>query len=405
LAFSLALQAQNAFQYELGSQETFIQFGYWDSQHKGLTAGESLLFDLRRMEAQYLAENSREVELTKHVSLALTQPLALVMLRETGACQIQLDEALFEMDHPGQYFRRLRSVALTIPCVTGPYTGVNATLSLNSAMVRIHAPSATYAPQSATSPPNDPTNVVLSPLPAAGTAVIATSSGQNDAGLFDVNLHDERWLPFEGQGVISTWSLSVDPRDNNIDISTMTDVVLDMRLSARGAGDQTAANYVRTALAKLKPPNPRSIMISVRNTFGDSFYTFFNPPNTTATQQTLTLPLTNIVFPFSNLGSIEIASIAFYVVLSLSNSGNTFQATFGPTAGSSSPLALSVGPGQTLTATATFTPLASPQSFTLTAPAPGSTLPTGLTTTVNGQTLLDPTKIQDILLIVNYSIH
>ena len=87
LAFSLALQAQNAYRYELGSQDSFVQFGYWDSQHKGLTAGESLLFDLRRMEAQYLAANRRELELAKHVSLALTNPTALVMLRETGTCQ------------------------------------------------------------------------------------------------------------------------------------------------------------------------------------------------------------------------------------------------------------------------------------------------------------------------------
>jgi Tc toxin complex TcA C-terminal TcB-binding domain/Neuraminidase-like domain/Ubiquitin-activating enzyme E1 FCCH domain/Salmonella virulence plasmid 28.1kDa A protein len=150
LAFSLALQAQNAYQYELGSQDTFIQFGYWDSQHKGLTSGESLLFDLRRMEAQYIAENSRELELTKHISLAIASPMALVLLRETGSCQIALDEVLFERDHPGQYFRRLRSVALTIPCVTGPYTGVNATLWC--AFRRRIPPTRPKAPRPAPSP-------------------------------------------------------------------------------------------------------------------------------------------------------------------------------------------------------------------------------------------------------------
>jgi hypothetical protein len=90
LAFSLALQAQTAYQYELGRPATdqFVQFGYWDSQYKGLTAADSLLFDLRRMEAQYLAANVRELELTKHISLALTQPMALVTLLQTGTCQI-----------------------------------------------------------------------------------------------------------------------------------------------------------------------------------------------------------------------------------------------------------------------------------------------------------------------------
>ena len=408
LAFSLALQAQNAYQYELGSQDTFIQFGYWDSQHKGLTAGESLLFDLRRMEAQYLAGNSRELELTKHISLALTSPTALVLLRETGTCQIALDEALFESDHPGQYFRRLRSVALTIPCVTGPYTGVNATLSLTNAMVRIQAPGTSYKPQSATAAPNDST-VVSSPVAAAGTQTIATSSGQNDAGLFDVNLRDERWLPFEGQGAISTWNLVLDPRDNNFDISTITDVVLHLRHTARGGGDQTAANNVRNAL---KPTTPRSILVSVRSTFGDAYYSFFNPA-TTATEQTLTLPMTNVIFPFSNLGHgvVKIESIAFYVVLSVTAAGNNIAATFGPTGGSSGPLALAPAPGQTtagdpisaLTALASFAPVAAPQSFTVT--VPGASVPSGLGITVSGQTRLDPAKIEDILLIVTYSIH
>jgi hypothetical protein len=264
-----------------------------------LTAGESVLFDLRRMETQYLAQNSRELELTKHISLALISPMALVRLRETGTCQIALDEILFETDHPELCFRRLRSVAVTIPCVTGPYTGVNAALSLTNAMVRFQAPGTAYKPQSSTSAPNDPT-VISSPMTASGTATIATSSGQNDAGLFEVNMRDERWLPFEGQGVISTWNLVLDPRDNNFDLSTITDVVLHVRYTARGGGDQTAANNVRAAL---KPPTSRSILVSIRNSFGDAYYSFFNPADTTAIQQTLSLPMTNILFPFSNLGS------------------------------------------------------------------------------------------------------
>lgn len=414
LAFSLALQAQNAYQYELGSQDTFIQFGYWDSQHKGLTAGESLLFDLRRIEAQYLAENSRELELTKHISLALTCPMALVMLRETGTCQIALDEVLFESDHPGQYFRRLRSVALTIPCVTGPYTGVNATLSLTNAMVRIQAPGSSYKPQSATAAPNDPT-VVRSPMAAAGTATIATSSGQNDAGLFDLNLRDERWLPFEGQGVISTWNLVLDPRDNNFDFATIPEtIVLHIRYTARG-GDQAAADIVHKAL---KPTTPRSILVSVRNTFGDAYYTFFNPADTTATEQTLTLSMTNVIFPFSNLGSggVKIASITYYVVLSVPAAGNNIAANFSIGGGAPESLALAPVPGQTtagnaieaLTGSPSPSPsvsaqVAVPQSFTVTVPA--ASVPAALGITVNGQTRLDPTKIEDILLIIQYSIN
>jgi hypothetical protein len=408
LAFTLALQAQNAYQYELGSTDTFIQFGYWNSQYKGLTSGESLLFDLRRMEAQYLAENSRELELTKHISLVLTNALALVTLRETGTCQISLDEVLFELDHPGQYFRRMRSVAITIPCVTGPYTGVNATLTLTNAMVRTQAPCASYQPQSATAAPNDP-SVLVSPIAAAGTQTIATSNCQNDAGLFDVDLHDNRWLPFEGQGAISTWNLVLDPRDNNFDFTTITDVILHVRYTARGGGDQTAANNVRTGLKTLAPPNPRTIMLSVQNTFPDWYYTFMNPAPA-ATAQTLTLPLTNDVFPYTNLphGTAVLQNLSMYLVLSTSASGNTIPATF---SGSAGPISLAPMPGQTtantaieaLTAQVTFTPTVSaPQTFTLTINS--TDIPPGLATKVNGKTVLDSAKVGDILLVLNYSI-
>jgi hypothetical protein len=357
------------------------------------------------MEAAYVANNAREQELTKHVSLALTSPCALVMLRETGTFQIALDEVLFEYDHPGQYLRRLRSVALTIPCVTGPYTGVNATLTLTSAMVRTQPAEASYRPQPAAAQPNDPT-VVVSPAAAAGTQTIVTSTGQADSGLFEVNLRDERWLPFEGQGAISTWNLTLDPRDNNFDFTTITDVILHVRYTARGAGDQTAANNVRE---QLKPSDPRTILISVRNTFPDSWYAFFNP-GAQATEQTLSLPLTARVFPYTNLGdgTAQIQNLAMYLVLSVPAGGDTIAAGLTGTAGG---ISLAPMAGQTtagdpidaLTASVAFAPsLAVPQTPSLTVPL--ANIPADLGTTVNGQTLLDPDKVEDLLLVITYAI-
>jgi len=97
-----------------------------------------------------------------------------------------------------------------------------------------------------------------------------------------------------------------------------------------------------------------------------------------------------------------------YVVLSVPASGNTIPATF---SGSVNPISLAPMPGQTtsntaieaLTAQVTFTPAVSaPQTFTLTINS--SDIPPGLATKVNGQTVLDPTKVEDILLVLNYSI-
>ena len=189
-------------------------------------------------------EQRAELELTKHVSLVMTAPTALVELRETCTCTVNSTRPSSNTTTPGTT-SQARSVAVTVPCVTGPYTGVNATLTLNSAMVRTQAAGQNYKPQR---PDGELlAGVTASPGGAAGTETIVTSTGQQDAGLFEVNLRDERWLPFEGQGAISTWTLTLDPRDNNFDFTTITDVILHVRYTARDGGNQAAGN-VRNAL-------------------------------------------------------------------------------------------------------------------------------------------------------------
>ena len=411
LAYSLALQAQNAYIYELGRpNDQFLQPSYWTSQYKGLTAGDGLMFDLRRMESQFLANNLRELEITKSISLTLTQPGALLQLLQTGSCGITLDETLFDHDYPGQYFRRLRSAALTIPCVTGPYTGVHATLSLDQAVVRTVAPSTPYQSfQWANVPPggNYPTGIFASP-PLAASPIIATSNAQNDAGLFETNLHDERWQPFEGQGAVSMWTLSLDPRDNDFDLSTVSDVILHIRYTARAGG---AAQMVRQAL---QPPPPRAILISVRNTFSNAFYAFFNPSDPTATAQTLTLPLTETVFPFANLGAPKITGTQLVFALApdlaskmsgMSISGNYQPATAASaTAVAFTPVPATMEDGVTpVTAlTGTLTLPGVPGAFTVILPLSGVNGP--LTTTVAGQVRLDPTLFEDIFLVVTYGL-
>jgi receptor-binding and translocation channel-forming TcA subunit of Tc toxin len=88
------------------------------------------------MEMAYHDLNQSEYELTKHVSLLQVDPLALIQLRTTGRCTVQLPEALFDMDGPGHYFRRIKTVAVSIPCVTGPYASVNCTLTLLKSSIR-----------------------------------------------------------------------------------------------------------------------------------------------------------------------------------------------------------------------------------------------------------------------------
>jgi Tc toxin complex TcA C-terminal TcB-binding domain/Neuraminidase-like domain/Salmonella virulence plasmid 28.1kDa A protein len=226
LAYDVAKRAERCFANELGVDATFIKFGYWDSLRKGLLAGEALFADLKRMEVAYLSQNAREFEITKHVSLRELDPAALVRLRETGECQFTLPEVLFDLDFAGHYFRRIKSVAVSVPCVVGPYTGVSGTLTLLSSKVRIksNAVQAKYSHDE---------NFRASSLPVQA---IATSSGQNDTGMFELNFRDERYLPFEGAGVISKWRFELPGSFRTFDYSTISDLVLHVRYTARQGG-------------------------------------------------------------------------------------------------------------------------------------------------------------------------
>src|SRR5262249_20100607 len=126
------------FRFERGlTDSNFIQFGYWDSLRKGLQSGERLYLALKQMEQAYIDQNKREYEITKNVSLIRHDPLALIALKQTGKCEVLLPEAVFDADYPGHFVRRFKSVGLTIPCVVGPYTSINCTLTLLSNKTRI----------------------------------------------------------------------------------------------------------------------------------------------------------------------------------------------------------------------------------------------------------------------------
>ena len=136
MAYNTAKKAEKCFQHELGIDNTnYIQFGYWDSLKKGLLSGEKLQYDLRRLENAYL-EKWRKFEITKHISLANLNPNAIVDIRRDGTCNFQIPELLFEMDFPGHFFRRIKSIGVSIPCIAGPYTSVSSQLTLSRSFIR-----------------------------------------------------------------------------------------------------------------------------------------------------------------------------------------------------------------------------------------------------------------------------
>lgn len=298
LAYDLAKQAERCFRFELGFQDSnYIQFGYWDSLKKGLLSGEKLQYDLRRLETAYLEQNRREFELTKHISLALLDPFALVKLRETGRCFINLQEEIFDLDFPGHYFRRIKSVSITLPCVVGPYTTISCTLRLLKNSIRINTTNGDNGYPRNTDDndlPTDDHRFIENNIPVKS---IATSNAQNDSGVFELSFRDERYLPFEGAGAISQWSLELfnDLPSNNpdpgkpdfgkplrqFDYDTISDAIIHIKYTARedvGPFKNGAIAHLRSyfsqdgAMSSLR-------LFNLRQEFPAQWHHFLNPTN------------------------------------------------------------------------------------------------------------------------------
>ena len=234
-AFDIAKKAEQTMKHELMRKEladmNFIKFNYWDSGRKGLLSGEALYLDLKRMEMAYHDHNKREYEMTKHVSLQQLNPNALLQLKATGSCEITIPEWLFDLDGPGHYMRRIKTISLSIPCVTGPYTSINCTLSLLKSTVRQSALLKDGQYGREIEGEDDRFKDYFGAIQS-----IVTSSGQNDSGLFETNLRDERYLPFEGAGAESTWKLELPTDFKQFDYNTISDLILHLRYTAREGG-------------------------------------------------------------------------------------------------------------------------------------------------------------------------
>ena len=232
LAFDIAKRAERCYRYELGIPDTsFIQSTYWDSLKKGLLSGEKLALDLKRMDASYYDKNKREFEITKHISLNQVDPMALLKLKQNGVCFINFPEELFDVDYPGHYFRRIKSAAVSIPCIAGPYNNVNCTLTLLKSRIRISADAANV--DYSTAPTESDPGFIFN---FSSIQQMVTSNAQNDNGLFESNLRDERYLPFEGHGAVSEWKLELNKDFKNFDLNSISDVILHVRYTARQGG-------------------------------------------------------------------------------------------------------------------------------------------------------------------------
>ena len=303
LASDVAKRAERTYCFELGLETSdFIQPTHWDSLKKGLLAGEKLHHDLRRMEMDYLDKNVRDYEITKTVSLAMINPAALIALKQTGDCFFSLSEAMFDMDYPGHFFRRIKSVALSMPCVVDPYEGVHATLTLTGSSLRKNA---LLKNNKYEKDPDGDDRFRADLVPVKND--IVTSTGHEDSGLFEANLRDERYLPFEGAGAAdSQWRLVLDKDSNRFSLDSLSDVILHVRYTAKDGKDalRSAAKASLKVLEMANTTTPMHRLVSLKGEFADDWQQFLHPGETDPTQSLL-LDFTSRLPVGTRLSSVE----------------------------------------------------------------------------------------------------
>ncbi|NVB39975.1 hypothetical protein G6O69_19175 [Pseudenhygromyxa sp. WMMC2535] len=308
LAFDLAKRAERAYRRELAipAGEPIIKYGYWDSLRRGLLAGERLAHDLERLDLAYMDRDRREFELRKSVSLAALSPQALRDLQETGACSFALPEPLFDLDHPGHYLRRIRAMRVSIPAVVGPYTSLGARLELVEHRTRISpAPGSDYADEAVDG---------RFERGYGGGEAIATSTAVADAGLFNLDFRDERYLPFEYAGAVSSWTLRLPQQLRQFDYRSIADVVIHVDYTARDGGDalRTAAeDSLAERLDAAVDGQTLTQLIVAHEAFPNDWERLLSPDEG-ATSQDMRLPLSLAHFPyFAQRRGLEVVGVDF----------------------------------------------------------------------------------------------
>ena len=273
-AFDTARKAEKTMKQELMRPEVdatdYIKFNYWDGGRKGLLSGEALYLDIKRMEMAYHENNKREYELTKHVSLRQLNPLALLALKATGTCEVTVPEWVFDLDNPGHYMRRIKHVSLSMPSVTGPYTSLSCTLSLLKSSLR-KSPLVNDAEYQRQGSEDERFVDYFGTIQS-----IVTSSGTNDSGMFETNLRDERLLPFEGAGAESTWKLELPASFRQFDYTTISDVILHIRYTARQGGSQLQSKATEHLQELLTEANASglALVFSLQHDFPGEWHRF-----------------------------------------------------------------------------------------------------------------------------------
>lgn len=241
LTASLCLMAQKSLQYETGDvTKSWLKTGTWNGAWAGLMAGEGLMLSLAQMELAWMKHQKRELEVTRTVSLAelfdaqggdMTFVQAVKKALGSGAhadeggikvgltngelvVHFNLQELNVAPDYAGETLR-VRSMAVTLPALLGPYQNVMGQMYISGGEVNL----------------------------PVGCERCAISHALQDNGMFMQDGTGDprwgaRWLPFEGvninqEGINMTLSFADALGDQKSLLESLNDVILHIQFTVR----------------------------------------------------------------------------------------------------------------------------------------------------------------------------
>src|SRR5260370_25681846 len=128
--------------------------------------------------------------------------------------------------------------------------------------------------------------------------------------MFEANLSDERFLPFEGAGAISAWRLELPKDFPPFDYATISDAIVHVRYTARQGADGNQA--MRELTTQPFPPPGQSglaLFFSLRHDYPTEWSAFVNTK-----ANTFSATLKKDYFPyFAQSKSISINAVEIYI--------------------------------------------------------------------------------------------
>jgi Tc toxin complex TcA C-terminal TcB-binding domain/Neuraminidase-like domain len=382
-AYAMAKLAEQAYRFERNDDTTtLLSEPYWTQSRSGLLAGEMLLGDIQNMERRFIETNYRTPEITQSFSMMQISPAALLNLRQNASCSFDIPELCFDLFYPGQYCRKIKAVRLTIPCVTGPLTNVGATLTLTASKLRLKA-----ADSSAT------------PIQLKHSAVVATSTAQNDSGVFEFSFRDERYMPFEGAGAISTWMIELPDGFRQFDYQTISDVIVHISYTAQLDGKlRQNVEQKNGAIATVLKSQPLQRLFSLRQEFPSALIRLLHSPANTP----LTVTIGANYLPYFITGSnIAVTTAQLVLRTSASQTAGSFALAVDGTSITGFSADPALGGLWSSDATAVFSAgLLGDHTITVTNAASLAPDPTQ----AGVSAAIDDTKLLDVMLYVEYTL-